>query len=368
MLTLDKKVAALDNIQELKKHISTDLPISLAINGKGVLHKKIPADKTGNEQEVMAEILPNAVADDFYLQHYPAQDFTFVSLIRRTGLRAILEEFYQQGYFVVEVGLGPYSVCQVLPSIQAPMDDQLSFGWYSLGLKNNVLTEYQFHKQENPPKELLLGGLPLDERLLVAYATAFQTLFPYVGQVALPVDEVTEQKKEFSQKGVFTLFKFSLLIACFSLLTVNFILFYAFSDTHTKLVAKESQMKGIMAQVDSLQQYIATRQTFLSHTGWMQSPRVSLYADRIAASVPGSVQLTALSVYPLDEKTFKASKKRVFEKNLIQVSGSCTKATDLNPWIKELQAFNWVKQAAIKQYTFDEKNENGSFSISIQIR
>ena len=104
----------------------------------------------------------------------------------------------------------------------------------------------------------------------------------------------------------------------------------------------------------------------MSQLGILDASRTSYYSDQIAATVPTSIQLTELSINPLEKKLRKGEQEMVFQTNLIQVSGRAKRSTHLNNWIKTLKKYDWIKSVSILNYTQDNARVSGEFNIAIE--
>ena len=67
--------------------------------------------------------------------------------------------------------------------------------------------------------------------------------------------------------------------------------------------------------------------------------------------------LTKIEIYPKDHKESQKERKLVFEYGLINISGECSKATILNPWINQLKKMEWVKEVTEVNYNYDENEQ-----------
>ncbi len=59
-------------------------PVCVAVNGKGIIHKKIYAPENAEDRFLLSQILPAANPEDFFLQKIKASgDGFFISVIRK---------------------------------------------------------------------------------------------------------------------------------------------------------------------------------------------------------------------------------------------------------------------------------------------
>src|SRR3546814_17368441 len=86
-------------------HIGRDVPVAISINGKGIIHRMLPED--GVDENGLKTVLPNAKAEDFYVQQTEWEGATWLSVARREVVDKIVEQVEQLGVAVVCVALGP---------------------------------------------------------------------------------------------------------------------------------------------------------------------------------------------------------------------------------------------------------------------
>ena len=92
--------------------------------------------------------------------------------------------------------------------------------------------------------------------------------------------------------------------------------------------------------------------------------RISYYLDRIAATLPAQIQLTALAVNPV-EKKIKADKEIEYEVNHIVIAGKCKKSIYYNAWKQELARMDWVRNISVVNYV-DADDEVGAFVLKLE--
>ena len=61
----------LNSLEAIKNSIPESLPISLTIDGKGIIYKKVKLDSS---KTLINHLLPNAPEKDFYVFKYPAEE------------------------------------------------------------------------------------------------------------------------------------------------------------------------------------------------------------------------------------------------------------------------------------------------------
>lgn len=363
LIVVDARLAEAQSLGELHAVFDKNIPVCLSLNGRGILHRKIT--ETGNDvRKSVLSVLPDAKADDFFFQEHHSGTSIFVSLIRKKLLHEVLEIFRNDGWSVISLILGPFSVGKLLPLIDLPARS-LKLGAHNIKCEDNLITEYSYEKNNYGRELIKVDSELLEVNFLVAYASALQLLAGHTTE--LHVEEVDAAKNEVIHKRIFRSVAIGVLVFFLLALVVNFFLFMTYTGQHDRLSGSRMMYGDFNARLDSLSKKISQYQTFLQEAGWMQPSRISYYSDCIAESVPHTISLRELSVNPVQETSTRAEKKLVFDYGRITISGLCDRPTDLNPWIQEIRSMEWVNSAEIQNYSYDNKTRKGTFIISILI-
>lgn len=347
--------------------LSADVPVYLVVNGKGILNWKVaggPGREAGSD---IGALLPNAKATDFYVQEYPGSTDRFITLIRQANLDALLDTLVAKGVAVVWVGLGPYVVCSLLPLLERT-PPELLFAGHQLAFDRAGLTECFYADGAGLEGHLVIGEERVEKEYLIAYAAGLQGVLPVPSPAALNVPRVQHRRETHRQTK--TLRQTAVLVAggVFLALLVNFLLYQRYYGEHQQLQARQAAGEGLLRKLDSLQQRVGEQEAFLTKAGWTGFVSTAHFTDQLAASVPATVRLTDLTVNPLDDKQYRADRKMTFENHLIRLAGTCTKPTDLNPWVQYIESFEWVKAVEIRDYTFNDQGREGNFNMLITLK
>lgn len=354
------------NLEILKDRIEKDTPVFLILNGRGILHKKI-AESGADSNYLIQSVLPNAKAQDFYIQNITSEKTTLVSIIRKEIADPILEIIHKVGLYCIGCSLGGVVVSPLLPLISG-IDKKNLFSWaeHSLELDaSDNSIDYKFLNAPTEKKFFQLDTDKIEDSYLVSYAAAFVILTG--NEPVIPfVEKVVLNKEEFLNKQLFKKMSLAVLGFFFLVLMINFILFASFSSKNNELILKESKYSGMFSEMESLGKQVNEKETFLSDAGWLQSSSMTYYADRIAYTIPASVKLTEFSINPIDERRSKEEKKELFTPGMILLKGDCTRPTELNEWLDKIKAVDKITKARLVNYVYDNKENKGSFSIEIE--
>src|SRR3546814_20230528 len=85
-------------------HIGRDVPVAISINGKGIIHRMLPED--GVDENGLKTVLPNAKAEDFYVQQTEWEGAKWLSVARRDEVEKNVEQVEKLGVAGVCGALG----------------------------------------------------------------------------------------------------------------------------------------------------------------------------------------------------------------------------------------------------------------------
>lgn len=353
------------SFNEILDRIPDYSPVSLSLDGKGVIYKKVK-DTPEIRNHAVQHLFPDAQEDDFYTFQYPSDNgFFFACVIRKSILDEIIESFRSHGLFLIRVFIGPFALYNILPSIRKE-DQLLKIPGYILEFKDQNIAEIKSNKE--PVREsILVGKESIKPELLLPFASAISYFLSQKDEPnIIPATETST--KEFSFKQQFRLIGYGFLGLVFIVLIINFLFFSKYRTEYNELSSELSSKQNLINRLDTLQDKLDQRNEFIIEKGYLKSSRMSFYADRIAYTIPDDIMLTRLVLYPLEGK-IKMNKEITFNQQTISLTGKAANSALLNKWIKQLQKkFKWIKKVTIINYTQEEYNNPGTFSLKIKIK
>ncbi|HXA02618.1 MAG TPA: hypothetical protein VNW99_11560 [Cytophagaceae bacterium] len=362
LITIDKKSAAhFNSIEELKLTADKNIPVSLIFNGKGILTKKVFQEKNEEDAALLSQVLPNAKAMDFYIQ----KKDSYVTVARREAIDEVLSRLKEIGLPVISLSIGPLAGLSIIPFMKHG-GNNISFAGHEYMLENDHLKEYKY-AATTEEKEITIGDENITSHQAMAYAAAFQEILSQ-DPVHVEDEHIKEGAQEYKYKN---LLKYLTIIICsvfIAIITVNIFLSFYLDSKNKNLGSKQRGYQLMLNKLDSLGAQIKEKEIFLKESGWLEDSKISYFSDRIASTIPPSVKLTELAVNSFNDKASTSEKKLIFNNSIIIILGHCTTATELNPWMKEMKKFDWVKEVKVHTYAYNEKNKEGDFKIQIELR
>lgn len=349
-----------ESIDSVKEQIEIDIPVSLNINGKGLLHKKI---NVSQQKSLLQQIIPNGDHDDFYIQTEEIdENITYTSVCRKKNVDSIVEVLEEKGFKLLSVSLGPYAFSSVKRLVKpAPIYQLMD---YQITYSGDQLEAINVSKHSDD-KEYQLEEEKLNHKKIVPFAEAFQYL---VGiQKEIKAEYLQKASLKSTYHRFFKLYGLSTLLLLFAIAIINVIVFSIYNVNTQRWDAQLSQNQGQANQLNQLQQEVKEKSSFLQELGWVHHSKASYYADQIAQNVPSTILLQQFWLNP-KQKQKLGDKKLRFTQNHIDITGTSSHITRFNDWIKELKKFEWVAQVDIISYHQERAKGTSDFVIEVTMK
>lgn len=365
VISIEAREPGIDDIDKLKSMIPSGTPVALTVNGRGVLHKKISESSASSDQDMMAQVLPNAKEADFYIQKLHAGKNIFISVIRKDSFSKIIRSFDAAGLPVIYAACGPFVTADLVPFIRQD-NGEISFSGFRLTLRNDLISDFAADP-EKKETSFEIGEDKIPSGMLAAYAAAFHLFLEGSPNKGLEAEVISETAGEFANKNLFRIAGYAVLGFFVGLMLLNYLVYNYYKTENNELAGKSTSYSAMVKEIEQLEKQVQEKEYFLEKAGWLSSPRTSYFADQIASTIPSSIKLTRLRVNPLNEKASKKERKQLFQADTILVTGTCSNPTVLNPWMRELKNMKWVKSANNINYAHDPKTRTGNFEVEITV-
>lgn len=363
-LFVEKKELQVNSLEQIFEIVGKSLPIILSVEGKGIISKKVNTGGITSDKEIINHVLTGAKPVDFYIQKVSVSEQTmFVSIIRKQILDSLLEEFSKTGRSVVMAGLGAFHVNNII-ALFSDKTDELYTQSEKLIINKGQIQEVVTPEQINWER-FRIGSETVSAKDILAFSAGCSYFLPsQTGMIN--TDKLSKQKQEFIFKKMFSFLGIAYLSLLFILLLVNFMMFSQYSQQNNDLIDKLSENENLVTELDRLKVMYKTKEDFLKQSGFLQSSKLSFYADRLASDLPETITLSKMDLEPLQKKV-KFGEQPMFANNTIRIAGITIESTVLNDWIKLLNTNKWIKKVEVINYNQETNRQPGNFEIEIII-
>lgn len=364
-LNIEKKVTAINKIEDLAKHFHQKTFFALNLTGKGVLQKQVAKiEEVG--QSNFGTILPNASIDDFYVQNFISGEFSFISVIRKTDADKWITHLTQSGFKPLILSLGPFPVQHILGQLNV-YDSEVIFNHHVI--RRNETGNwggYEYQASALSPFKLKVESESLDERLLLPYAATFQLVMankiePVQAQVPALAQAYRNEveTKKFKTYGVVVLGVF------FVLLLANFFLLSWLNSSNEQLTGQLTTFAQTTTDAQKISEQVQQKKSLVKALGWDGNINKSAMLDQVASLLPDEITWKEAAVDPVDISATRVQKSVAFFNNRIRIRGDAEKIVPVNEWIARIKTLQWVKNAQLDSYAVNTELNTGQFVILI---
>lgn len=353
------------SLEELAKINTKKLPVYFSVGGKGIIHKKVKFNEYTKDQELLSQVLPNAVLKDFYLQQYRLTDNEcWVSIIRKDLLDGLIYQLQIHQLFSVQVYLGPFVMENIVQLIDEPV---IKTTTYELLIEHNNIIQMDGLGSVSEGAEYNIEGEAVQSHEVVAFSAALSHFMPLQKLTFIACNEVESIKEEFYHKNKYTVVGFSMLVFFFIITIGNLLLNNNYQAINNTLQYQVNSNTKNIDELKELKQQLVIKEAFVKNSGLTKASKVSYYADQIALTIPNSIQLNQLFINPL-EKRIKKSEDILFQYNKMKLTGTVSSSIELNYWIKKLKKYEWVADIMVISFIQDNIKTAGEFEVEINVQ
>ncbi|MBL4648289.1 MAG: hypothetical protein JKY03_01060 [Aureispira sp.] len=355
----------ISSLSELKEILKEDLPIFLGINIKGILNRVLDYVPSSKE-DALTTVFPSAKEEDFYLQQVETNQKALISIVRKDSVLELLKDFEAAELWVVNAFVGPFWVEEILPILPAYVQ--------TVQIEQQVLTIENQHitglskSVETSQDSFSIGGDRVSESLSLALSMAFLAITQPTIQ-GVEADFIAQQQINFYYKRLFHYTTLVALAFFFVALFTNYLLFDYYDSEQKGLKVEVSQQQSLLNQRDNLAKKYKAKKSLLGDQLHLGQSKSSYYADQLAATLPSSLQLTKLVLFPSIKEEGYSSEETLprYDNQTILVEGQCQASVFYNNWKRSLEELDWV--ASIHNLSYqNNKNGQGIFKLKITLK
>lgn len=367
------KTASFSQLEDMESYCLAEptAPVSLYLEGKGILVKEIPrtANATWNE-ELISQIFPHFSADKFYYSYLEGTEYFWVAIAKRDRIDDILLQLEERQVPVVQLFIGPFVFGAILKQVNTYNKHYLFAGHSIQTDEDGVWNAYRYDVQQQAKFQLKVGNRPIEAQYIGSYAAAFNTLMhEFVIDRSLSIDRLTHRFQEALGRIRFKNNGLLLLSTTFILLVLSTVLYSYYYSENEVLSARTTQQASSQKDAEQLQQEIAQQELILKDLGWNGGVSKSWLLDQLGISLNESpyISLTDIRINPLPERKRGTKESTQDNRNKIVLKGKCATLDGLNQWVRKLNQQQWVDQVQITQFTESQTFDDDQQVFSLEI-
>lgn len=358
-----------DRINEIREMDFSKHPVYLSLDGAGIMHFRL---KEEFNEKPLDQVLPNAKLEDYYIQKITLHDEMWVSFLRQDVLNQILADLKELSVLPIQLNLGAFELnLSAISELENVVQYDYSLfqnNWRFENGKLSAVVKNEINVELNNSVVRIADGLQLESLFLLPFFNGLAHFGVAVSEMDHQPKQISENKKNFTQKRLFVIGGWAALIFCLILLLVNFLLFDYYNAKLNQVQGELSAKSVNLEKVNELEKEVAEKNVFFEKSGLITPELVAFKADRIAATVPKNILLNQIEINPRLKKKLKADESPSFLFGEILIMGESKNTIDLNNWVQELNAFDWITEVGIVDYESIKNRNAGEFMLKVIVK
>ncbi len=350
----------LGSLDEVVGHVSLNLPLFLCVDTSNVLSKQLENIPSALDAALVNEAFPNLDTSNIYWELTQKSSLPIVTIARKEYVDSLLGQLEKCNIYPFRISLGLSSINSITPYT---VEKEICTGKYLLKLNDSATVTISRSEGSFQPIEYMINGLSISNQYLLGFAQ----ILKYFGrkQSIGNLNTLNDQfNSSFKNKRLFQMASRVFLLFFVGVLLINFLFYNHYFENvdtlNSELLANGSKKEQFL-QLDATVQKKQERVELYTGT---PSSKATLYLDRFAQKVPGSVILDQLNFQPL-EKTVQKNKPIELSRGVLLVSGVSTDMNVFSKWMTDLETFDWIENLEISDYDYLDR-ETSQFLLKIE--
>ncbi|MBR8534947.1 hypothetical protein KDU71_05190 [Carboxylicivirga sediminis] len=348
---VDRK-SSIQSEKELERFLPDKAPVIINIQGWGVLIKKAQFDDNG---ELTGQLVPNI--EDFELYPYRQGKTGFVAIIRTETLQEVYLNVQKYIKDIIEISVGPMCIAPLIASLS--LEGKIIAGSYVLNIEHNEITTAK------PLSDESISGYKFGDDVISGPHLPLLALCISFFEARLGSDAFSKALlEEYSYKRLMFYAGWSVLVALFIGLFVNYLFFDKYNKDYNQISGQYALNENILKQLKEAESDLAVKRELVLKGGLEGQTSFAWYCDRLVELMPANLTLTQIAMHPEVSKVQK-SKEIQFEENTILIVGETTDALAIHKWLSQLKREDWVKEVDLVSYSQDEADVPAKFNLKL---
>lgn len=344
----------------------TKLPLLITVNGKGIITKKVMFSENDSLElnELVRQHLPTINGTDFYVQFYKNANSTgYLAICRKELIDDLLKQFSEVKAEIVNVFIGPLIANAISPLTVSYNSVYTSA--FKLHLLNGEVDEILPFNKEND-EELSFENIKVPSSCLISFAGGFSYLTRQSNYVSGD-PALSGLLNSHLEKNKIRVLLAGCIIFIFLVSVVNSVFFFQKFEESNALGVELNLYESKNSQITQLLENYQKKKNLIEQTGIFENKRLSVYADKLAASLPGDVVLRELYFNPEIGETEEDSLIS-FQSDMLIIKGNCNKSLLLNEWVNVLKSQAFVKSVNLESFIYNSEGYLPNFILKLETK
>lgn len=322
------------DLNEVVSHFGKYKPYHIHVLGAGILSRKI--ESSGAYQQ---DLIMNGNPNEFLFTTFDDGNNMAVSFCRKALISDYLKQFEAEKWHLYGLSCGYSPICGII-------EDESITTEFEIELKNDQIVSFK------------RSGKVKDK---TTWRSEFWTTQSLITE-SIRMNRASEKKwivdgeedgdasrENVHQYNQFKIVGIGIVGTIFLALIVNYFYQNNLNDQVAQLEMNLSVHTENISMLDRLSQEKIRKEQLINNAGVNASSFLSYYLDQIGESVPKSITLSDMTIFPVVGK-LKAKQRVEVNQEQIWVAGITKDNEVLDNWIEKMDRFEWVKSVELLNY------------------
>lgn len=327
-----------DTLDEIIAKYGNSTSYWIHVNGSGVLTRLI--DRASGYKD---DLIVNGNKDEFMFCSYTDQEKSAVSFVRSQSVQPFYDQLKDLRAHIIGISCGPIPIFGVLEN------NETCIGEYSLKYKDNKIETCS--RNENYTGVTSFRAEKTTDNIILAFSLLeIMTKVKKDFEFCLTEENAKKELEEFKQHKKFNILGVGSVILLLIIVMGNYFYVNHLNNQIAQFETDLSLSNENLTLLDRLDQERSRKEQLVENSGFLGDKYISFYLDKIGQSVPGTIYLRTLDVFPLIEK-LKEKRKVNVDSRRIELTGLTNSNVVLDDWIEKLNRYEWVLSVEVLNYT-----------------
>lgn len=337
-------------IEDALKKVSKSVPVTLFVNSDNAI------SKFSKQQIDFDSVFPNLKKENFWIEETELFGTTHLIVVPRQELNGVFEAFTRQKIF-------PYRTICGSGYLNSLMEAENTISLVKSSTSNTSgEDEFDLENFSTQDYHLKANNEIIPSKKMIGFLGGIQSVLKKQSNFTFQDFSPNSFFYQFLAKKAFLT---SITIVFVALIT-NTIWFNNLNTEFAQLSQELASKNELIKSYEQTQKEIERKKSIINSLSLENPIRLAQISDQIGASLPSSITLSILSVYP-KRKVIDKKKVKEFQGLSIKVEGDLTNENEFGEWIKSLENINWVGRVSIESFELEEEKRTTNFKLKLDV-
>lgn len=337
-------------LEDALKKVSKSVPITLFVNSDNAI------SKFSKHQIDFDSVFPNLNKENFWIEEVELFGTTQLIVVPRAELDGVFEAFTHRKII-------PYRTICGSSYLNSIMEAENTINLVKSSTSNiNGEDEFELENFSTQDYHLKADNEIISSKKMIGYLAGIQSVFKKQSNFTFQDFSTNSFFFQFLAKKAFL----TSIVLVFVALIANTLWFNNLNTEFAQLSQELASKTELIRSYEQTQKEIERKKSIINSLSLENPIGLAQISDQIGASLPSSITLSILSVYP-KRKVIDKKKEKESPGLSIKVEGDLTNENEFGEWIKRLENINWVGRVSIESFELEEEKRTTNFKLKLDV-